>query len=233
MNGMGPGVRLAALPGSWRARRRAAALAVLAAALAGWLAAERRPVVTETVEEIAIPAPVRVRRSELLGRGWTVILRRGRPGAYLALVRRTRRGGRETARSVIESRLLRAPRAEERLAGTSGRPNKVNAPSVTRAVRTHRLLATGYDPGPLDNGWDNAGRTKLGWRTRQGVVAVDPAVIPLRSLLYVEGYGLAWAGDVGGAIKGDRIDLCFNRTEDALAWGRRRTAVHVLEGVSP
>jgi 3D (Asp-Asp-Asp) domain-containing protein len=60
---------------------------------------------------------------------------------------------------------------------------------------------------------------------------VDPRVIPLRSLLYVAGYGLAWAGDVGGAIKGDRVDLCFNRTEDAVAWGRRWVRVYVLEGV--
>ena len=93
------------------------------------------------------------------------------------------------------------------------------------------MEATGYDPGPHTNSWNYAGITKLGWRTRRGIVAVDPKVIPLRTLLYIEGYGLAWAGDVGGAIKGNRIDLCFNKTEEALAWGRRTVTAYILSEV--
>ncbi|MEM5767870.1 MAG: 3D domain-containing protein [Bacillota bacterium] len=38
-------------------------------------------------------------------------------------------------------------------------------------------------------------------------MAVDPNVIPLRSKLYVPGYGYASAEDIGGAIQGNRIDL--------------------------
>jgi uncharacterized protein YabE (DUF348 family)/3D (Asp-Asp-Asp) domain-containing protein len=44
-----------------------------------------------------------------------------------------------------------------------------------------------------------------GW----GLVAVDPSVIPLGSKLYVEGYGYAVAGDTGGVIHGNKIDICF------------------------
>jgi Uncharacterized protein conserved in bacteria len=40
-----------------------------------------------------------------------------------------------------------------------------------------------------------------------GVIAVDPALIPLGTNIFVEGYGLAHALDTGGAIKGNRIDL--------------------------
>ena len=54
------------------------------------------------------------------------------------------------------------------------------------------------------------------------------SLIAMRSLLYVDGYGFAWAGDVGGAIKGKRIDLCYNTTEEALRWGRRKAKVYVL-----
>jgi 3D (Asp-Asp-Asp) domain-containing protein len=60
-------------------------------------------------------------------------------------------------------------------------------------------------------------------------VAVDPRVIPLRSRLYVEGYGLAIAGDTGRAIKGNRIDLGFNTYREAMRFGRRSVIVHILE----
>src|SRR5690625_1180734 len=47
----------------------------------------------------------------------------------------------------------------------------------------------------------------LNANSNKKVVAVDPSVIPLGSRVHVEGYGEAIAGDTGGAIKGDRIDV--------------------------
>lgn len=166
-------------------------------------------------------------------KGWTVVLRSGRPGLERVRVRERRRGGRVVEREEEVVERVREPRREVRLTGAGDRRNPINAYRTTRAVRSYRMLATAYDPGPGTNGWENAGVTKLGWRTRRGIVAVDPRVIPLRSLLYIEGYGLAWAGDTGGAIKGKRIDLCFNKTEEALKWGRRHAYVYVLKGVKP
>lgn len=69
-----------------------------------------------------------------------------------------------------------------------------------------RVYATDYDshcPG-CDN-W-----TAMGLRQGKGVIAVDPAVIKLLSKVYIPGYGVAIAGDTGGAIKGDKIDLGFD-----------------------
>jgi uncharacterized protein YabE (DUF348 family) len=54
------------------------------------------------------------------------------------------------------------------------------------------------------------GYTRLGWKATKGVVAVDPTVIPLRTRMYVPGYGFARAGDTGGGIKGKLVDLCFD-----------------------
>ena len=65
-------------------------------------------------------------------------------------------------------------------------------------------------------------------RPRHGIVAVDPRVIPLGSHLYIPGYGRATAGDTGGAIQGNRIDLGFNSSTDALQFGRRSVTVYVL-----
>ncbi|GAJ98192.1 3D domain-containing protein [Geomicrobium sp. JCM 19055] len=61
------------------------------------------------------------------------------------------------------------------------------------------------------------------------VVAVDPNVIPLGSTVYVEGYGEAIAGDTGGAINGNKIDLHMATTEEALNFGRQSVEVTVLD----
>ena len=60
------------------------------------------------------------------------------------------------------------------------------------------------------------------------VIAVDPNVIPLGSKVWVEGYGYAVAGDTGGAIKGNKIDLFMPDKSDALAFGRKQVKVKIL-----
>lgn len=59
-------------------------------------------------------------------------------------------------------------------------------------------------------------------------VAVDPSVIPLGSLLYIEGYGYATAADTGGAIQGNIIDLYLNSYDECINWGRRDVSVQLI-----
>jgi len=94
---------------------------------------------------------------------------------------------------------------------------------VRGTVRT--MAASAYDPNPRGG----SGRTATGYRAKFGHVAVDPKVIPLGSLLYIEGYGFALASDTGGAIRGNRIDLCYNSRGQAFQFGRRKVTVHVLK----
>ncbi|WP_181351131.1 G5 and 3D domain-containing protein [Thalassobacillus sp. CUG 92003] len=61
------------------------------------------------------------------------------------------------------------------------------------------------------------------------VVAVDPSVIPLGSRVWVEGYGYAIAGDTGGAINGNKIDLFISSQSKAQSFGRRTVQVKVLD----
>ncbi|ARF17558.1 G5 and 3D domain-containing protein [Sporosarcina ureae] len=60
------------------------------------------------------------------------------------------------------------------------------------------------------------------------LIAVDPRVIPLGSKVWVEGYGYAIAGDTGGAIKGNRIDLHMPTKEAAYSFGRRQVKIKVI-----
>lgn len=63
----------------------------------------------------------------------------------------------------------------------------------------------------------------------QKVIAVDPSVIPLGSRVWVEGYGEAIAGDIGGAIKGNIIDVFLEHKQDAYNWGRRTVKIKILD----
>ncbi|ASF37665.1 cell wall-binding protein [Halobacillus halophilus] len=57
----------------------------------------------------------------------------------------------------------------------------------------------------------------------------NPDVIPLRSCVWIEGYGYAVAGDTGGAINGKRIDLFVPDKEQALSFGRKQVKVKFLD----
>lgn len=90
------------------------------------------------------------------------------------------------------------------------------------------MTSTAYAPGMLDNGhWGN--KTYMGGTVRKGVAAVDPAVIPMGSRLWIEGYGEAVAEDQGSAIKGNRIDLAFDDRQTALDYGIQSTKVYILD----
>lgn len=63
------------------------------------------------------------------------------------------------------------------------------------------------------------GITRTGDRMRKGVVAVDPRIIPLRTQVYVPGYGLGDALDTGGNIQFRRIDLGYD-DHNLVLWSR-------------
>lgn len=84
---------------------------------------------------------------------------------------------------------------------------------------TLKMVATGYS---------HTGNTcYTGVWPKVGTAAVDPSVIPLYSELHVKGYGKCVALDTGGAIVGSRIDLFFERYEDAINWGVKTVEVRV------
>lgn len=104
---------------------------------------------------------------------------------------------------------------------------------------SYLMIATAYDLSYASTGkmpgMPGYGITASGTKARVGAVAVDPAVIPLGSKLYIEyadgsgGYGYATAEDTGSAIKGYRVDLFFNSYQECIEFGRKRVIVYLLE----
>jgi 3D (Asp-Asp-Asp) domain-containing protein len=90
------------------------------------------------------------------------------------------------------------------------------------------VIATAYYPGdPL--AWGDGTVTVLGQKMQRGIVAVDPKVIPLKTRLFISGYGYGYAGDTGNLIKGKRIDLGVNNEKEEKAWMFRKVTVYILE----
>lgn len=104
---------------------------------------------------------------------------------------------------------------------------KLQSPPVFQGKykKVLRMQSTAYTP--YDGG--GSGRTASGNIAGKGHAAVDPDVIPLGSLLYIEGYGYALADDIGGGINGQAVDVGVDTLEQAYGWGNRRVNVYIVE----
>ena len=75
------------------------------------------------------------------------------------------------------------------------------------------------------------GRTRIGTYVRRGVIAADPRVIPLGSIVQIKtpGYtGVYVVHDTGGKIKGNIVDVWVPSSREARIFGRRRIKLYVL-----
>ena len=100
-----------------------------------------------------------------------------------------------------------------------------------------QFTATSY--GPPWNGIQGSGVTATGIDLRNSpkrfIVAVDPTVIPLGSIVRVQpspfgAYQVFLAADTGGDIKGNHIDIYDWRGRASQnAWGSRQVDVTILE----
>lgn len=73
-------------------------------------------------------------------------------------------------------------------------------------------------------------RTASGTKPKANyTIAVDTRIIPLGSILYIEGFGYFIAQDTGSAIKGNRIDIFVDSHQQALKLGRKKANVYLLK----
>jgi 3D (Asp-Asp-Asp) domain-containing protein len=84
---------------------------------------------------------------------------------------------------------------------------------------------TGYVSGINGVGYYTATGTRVRW----GTVSVDPRLIPLGSLLTIDGLdGVFAAEDTGGAVRGAVVDVWFADLASAQRWGSQQRTVQIL-----
>jgi 3D (Asp-Asp-Asp) domain-containing protein/uncharacterized membrane protein YgcG len=140
-------------------------------------------------------------------------------------------GGSAKASAPTSSSSSGGSAAVDTSSGTIGGKKYTSVISVKCTAYTSSYEDTGKRPGDK-----YFGITASGMKAREGVVAVDPSVIPLGTKLYIDiidesipDYGFCVAGDTGGAIKGNKIDLYFDASQAELnQFGVRKAKVYIL-----
>ncbi|MEH7403467.1 ubiquitin-like domain-containing protein [Gottfriedia acidiceleris] len=141
--------------------------------------------------------------------------------------------GKVVSKTLVDETILKEPVDRVVAVGTKSVPKssalvKSSAPKSSSKVKEMYVEATAYSP--YDAGM--SGVTALGINVRKNpntkLIAVDPKVIPLGSKVWVEGYGVAIAGDTGGAIKGRRIDILMPTKDDCFDFGRRTVKIRII-----
>lgn len=119
--------------------------------------------------------------------------------------------GDEIAKTRLDEKVIEAPRNEQIIKGT-----------MKSAIEVSASAYSPEQPGL-------SSRTSTGLVAEHGVIAVDPSIIPLGTHVYIPDYGIAIAGDVGGSIKGNKIDVAFDTIAEALQFGRKTITIYILD----
>lgn len=136
----------------------------------------------------------------------------------------------QAAAETAETTAAAEEKATEAVSATQTSTPAAQAPQESPAApsqgRTLSVSATAYSRN--EPGMGNFTFTGIDLRQNSMVIAVDPSVIPLGSLVDVPGYGIAIAGDTGGAIIGNKIDLHMEDLNRVHAFGRQQMTVTIL-----
>lgn len=148
------------------------------------------------------------------------------PGAEGITRQRTRvryADGQEVNRVLEDTWVAQEPAQRVIAYGQQIEPKTFTAPDGSQITywRRIRMLASSYSAATAGVSPDatSYGRTFTGDQMRKGIVAVDGRIIPLRSKVFVPGYGYGDALDTGGAIVSRRIDLGYDDNNLEL-WNR-------------
>ncbi|MGI9860969.1 G5 domain-containing protein [Moorella naiadis] len=176
--------------------------------------------VTTKTESIDKEIPYRVERrpDPQREKGTISLVQKGEKGLQRETYRITMEDGQEVNRELVSSETIKEPVPEVIAVGTIDTASREGR--TFQFERVFWATATAYT--------HSGAATASGAYPRVGTVAVDPAVVPLGTRLYVEGYGFGIAQDIGSAIKGDRIDVFLDTEADTYRWGVRRVRVYIL-----
>ena len=188
------------------------------------------------VEKEATNFEVKEEKNSKLEKGKTNVIQKGRKGSVEKTYELVLENGKEVERKEVDKEVLKKPKNKIVSVGTKSKPKlkktKQSPSNVSSKSggQTKTMQATAYT-AKCDTGCTGITATgqNLNANPNKKVIAVDPSVIPLGSRVYVEGYGEAIAGDTGGDIKGNRIDLHFPDKSSANSFGRKNVTVRIID----
>ena len=185
----------------------------------------------------AVPFESKKENSEDVELGESKLKTKGVDGEKLVTKKVKYIDGKKDSEKVVSEKVTKAPVDEVTLVGTSGAANADGAGSFTdengvKVNYSYKLTGSGTaytaPAGAL---------TATGAEVYEGGVAVNPALIPYGSKLYIEttdgsfSYGYATAVDTGGALMDGSaiVDLFYFSLDDCYSFGRRDVNVYVIE----
>ncbi|WP_094605397.1 hypothetical protein SPSIL_001890 [Sporomusa silvacetica DSM 10669] len=180
---------------------------------------------SEKIEEQEIPELYQIIRQPdpTLEKGVEETVQAGENGLKKATVRVKFEDGIKVSADVLSEVVAVSAKPQIIRVGTRDMVDTSRGAMRFRGVRY--MEASAY----LPTDGSSQGLTATGIAAGHGIVAVDPDVIPLGTRVYVPGYGMGLAADTGGAIVGDKIDLCMESASEAYRFGRRTVKVYILD----
>lgn len=205
---------------------------------------------SDVVEEAA-DFTVETRKDDSLLKGREKVVQHGEQGKVEKTYEIVKENGKEVSRTMVEETIIKKPTNKVVSVGTkvmvaSATPAKATNTSSGKPANTSSGVGVSRDDSapsggkefyvdstaytPFCNGCSGITATGINLRANPNlkVIAVDPSVIPLGKKVWVEGYGYAVAGDTGGAIKGNRIDVLMSDKNQAYNWGRKKVKIRVM-----
>ncbi|MHA6252918.1 ubiquitin-like domain-containing protein [Oceanobacillus sp. CAU 1775] len=192
----------------------------------------------EEVEE-AVAFQTEKKQDSSLLKGKERVIKEGQEGQVIKKYKITKENGKEIARELVEKEVKKdsinkviavgtkepVQKSASNLTTLSSKSNNAPAPSGGNTIT---VTASAFTASC--NGCSGITATGINLKANPNmkVIAVDPNVIPLGSKVWVEGYGEAIAGDTGGAIKGNRIDIHVPNKSAAYSWGVRTVKVKII-----
>ncbi|MFD1851376.1 3D domain-containing protein [Oceanobacillus bengalensis] len=136
----------------------------------------------------------------------------------------------ETLKTLASTKPNEGKENQEVLESVETKENEVAVEAEVPNGRTFSVEATAYTAYCAGCSGITATGINLRENPKAKVIAVDPNIIPLGSKVYVEGYGYAVAGDTGGVINGNKIDIHVPTKDEAFKWGRRTVEITIVDG---
>ncbi|MGN4127729.1 ubiquitin-like domain-containing protein [Lysinibacillus sphaericus] len=184
------------------------------------------------VVEDSLDFAVEKKQDASLQKGKEKVVTAGEKGSISRTYEVVKENGKVVAKNLQSEKVIKEPTKKVVSVGT--KKLVASATTVSRGStepasgKEFYVTATAYTP--YCKGCSGTSATGINLRSDSGlkVIAVDPSVIKLGSKVWVEGYGTAIAGDTGGSIKGNKIDILVQSDAQARKWGRKKVRIKVL-----